>query len=504
MRVTVPVVLVIFIGIICAVSVPSGAATPDQFQQNAQRILDRVRGKDGWNASRCMIATNVAHDIVVTRTHDGVLRYGDRILEVSDQPLSSSVADPVIDALRRQPPSGSIRLKIVRDGRTLVVSAACSDSRPFQTLLTDALASVTAGNYGACAEKLSSAEALHELNWPSASIRFECRKRAGRLATSEAQALYEVDQQAIIESAPFSETLEKLRNPVLTDEGTLRRLGASDLAAQLNSAFEAAQNGSPSGPTNNDSAERKARSVAASAAGAGGWALSHQGDPISGEQSIDATLMLPGSPPTGVVIQCEPKHKHVFSTILFGTFLGDKLINVEFRVDQRTAVKASWLAMPKGTGVFEGGDEFAKGLAGGTTLYFRAYDYRGAGTLLTIPLGGSEAPLGEVLADCARPPALAGVDQSTIDEVDTWGPHVTVLNKTILARLGFFHDAIDATKPTSLTVAADQYHKKLREECTAKLKWNPLACTNYPIMYEISHAGTRAEQKEYGPLRISD
>jgi hypothetical protein len=247
--------------------------------------------------------------------------------------------------------------------------------------------------------------------------------------------------------------------------------------------------------------------AAASAANADNWALSHQGDPISGEQSTAATMLLPGTPVTGVVITCEPKIKRVISTVQFGTFLSDKLVDVEYRVDQRPAVKDRWLATARGTGVLEGGETFAKGLLGGTTLYFRAYDYHGAGTMLTIPLGGSEVPIGEVLGDCVKPPpdpALAGVDESTIDEVGRWGPHVTVLNKTILARLGFFHDAIDATKPTSLTVAADQYHKKLHEICAAKFASSPVACTNLPLMIEISRAGTKAEQKEYGPLRISD
>jgi hypothetical protein len=244
--------------------------------------------------------------------------------------------------------------------------------------------------------------------------------------------------------------------------------------------------------------------VAASAAEAGGWALTHQGDPISGKQSTAAILALPGSPATGIVIECDTKTKHVSSVLSFGTYLGDKMIRVEYRVDQQPAAKGSWLATVQGGGVSDYGREFVQGLVGGTTLYFRAYDYRGADTMLTIPLGGSQVPLEEVLADCSQPPELTGVDEGTIDEVAKWGPHVTVLNKTILARLGFFRDAIDATHPASLTVAADQYHKKLHEICAAKNPSNPIACTNMPILIEISVAGTKAEQKEAGPFRISD
>jgi hypothetical protein len=79
------------------------------------------------------------------------------------------------------------------------------------------------------------------------------------------------------------------------------------------------------------------------------------------------------------------------------------------------------------------------------------------------------------------------------------GPHVTVLNKTILARLGFFRDTIDAKHPASLTVAADQYHKKLHEICAAKNPSNPIACTNMPILIEISLAGTKPSRRKQVP-----
>src|ERR1700683_1116653 len=112
------IILEMSVGVICCVSVPASAESPDQFQQAAQGALDALRGQAGWNAARCMIAPSVTHDIVIGM-HDRVLRYGDKILQVADQPLSSSVASPVIDALRRQPPSGFVRLKILRDGAVL-------------------------------------------------------------------------------------------------------------------------------------------------------------------------------------------------------------------------------------------------------------------------------------------------------------------------------------------------------------------------------------------------
>jgi hypothetical protein len=257
---TLRIILAIFVGMFGAASLPCGAATLDEFQQVAQRALDIQRGTDGWNASRCMIAANVTRD-TVTSMHDSVLKYRDVILEVADQPLSTSVADPVINALRRQPPSGVIKLKVLRDGSAMTLSVGCSDSRPAQTLIADALASVTEGNYGACVEKISSVESLHELNAALAALRVQCAKRAGRLTTSEAQAVYDVDRQAIIENAALPGGLEKLRQPVLDDEGALGRMGASDLAAQLKSAFEAAQNRGPSPPVNNYASHAAVRAV---------------------------------------------------------------------------------------------------------------------------------------------------------------------------------------------------------------------------------------------------
>jgi hypothetical protein len=263
--VTLRVILAVFVGVIGAVSLPCRAATLDQFQQVAQRALDIQRGRDGWNASRCMIGAYVVRD-VVTGTNDNVLKYGDKILEVADQPISTSVDDPVIDALRKQPPSGVIKLKVLREGSAMTLSVGCSDSRPVQTLIAGALVSVTEGNYGACVEKISSVESLHKLDVILAALRFQCAKRAGRLTTSEAQALYDLDRQAIIEKAILPGGLEKLRQPLLVDEGALGRMGASDLAAQLKSAFETAQNRGPSAPVNNDGAEGDATAHAVPAA----------------------------------------------------------------------------------------------------------------------------------------------------------------------------------------------------------------------------------------------
>ena len=142
-------------------------------------------------------------------------------------------------------------------------------------------------------------------------------------------------------------------------------------------------------------------------------------------------------------------------------------------------MKDKWLSSPRGTAVFTGGEDFVKSLAGATTLYFRAYDYRGAGTLLTIPLGGSQAPLEEVLAACVKPPpdpALAGVEEQILDQVNRWGPRFTVANKGILARLHFYSDAMDASKPASFFVAVESLHQKIREECGAGKRAHSMTC----------------------------
>jgi hypothetical protein len=215
-------------------------ANPDVFQQSVQRMLDGQRQQTGWDASRCMIPANVTRD-VVTGTNDTVLQYGDKITEVADQPLSSSVPSPVIDALRKQPATGLVKLKIARAGSVLTVSEPCSDARPFQMLIDDALASAARADFGSCAEKLRSAGTLHPLNWALAAVLYQCRRRAGKLPVSEPQAIYDVDHQAIAENSPFPENLEKIRVAIATDTATLTRLGASDLAARVRAEFESAQ-----------------------------------------------------------------------------------------------------------------------------------------------------------------------------------------------------------------------------------------------------------------------
>jgi hypothetical protein len=238
------VTVAILVGVIGGISAPSSAATADQFQQGAQQLVNVMRGP-GWKASRCMIAPNVRHDII-TGTHDAVLKYGDKVMEVADEPLPSSAASPIIDALRKQPPSGLVRLKILRDGTMLTLSTACSDARPYQMLIEDALTSASTGDFGTCTERLTSAQKLHELDWLLASVLLQCGKRAGRLSTSEAQAMYDVDRQAIAENAAWPEDLERLRAALVADENTLGRMGASDLAARIDLEFKATQNRRPS------------------------------------------------------------------------------------------------------------------------------------------------------------------------------------------------------------------------------------------------------------------
>lgn len=196
-----------------------------------------------------MIAPTVMRDIV-SRANDAVFNYGDKILEVGGESLPHSTS-PVIDALRKLPPSGIVQLKVLREGKLLTLSAACSDSLPVQSLLDDGLVSATRGDLLTCAEKLSAAQQLHELAWPLAYVLFECRQRTKTLPTSEAQALYEVDRQAILESATWPEKLEKFRAAMLADAETLRRLGASDLASRISSEFEVARTRVTSTPTSN-------------------------------------------------------------------------------------------------------------------------------------------------------------------------------------------------------------------------------------------------------------
>ena len=207
-----------------------------------------------WTSSNCMIAPNVTGD-VITGTNDPILKYGDEVIEVAGRPLPQS-GSPVINALRTQPPAGSVTLKILRNGTVMTVSAICSDERPYGILIADAFRSAARGDFETCAEKFESAQALHESNMTFTHFRFECSERAGKLPALWPPALYEVAHEAIIESAPLPEILEKLRPAIASNEATLTRIGAYDLAARLRVELAAAKKGQLAVLASDDAADR--------------------------------------------------------------------------------------------------------------------------------------------------------------------------------------------------------------------------------------------------------
>lgn len=238
-------VLAIALGIICGAVAPYVLAetSHDIFPRAAQQMLDVLRTENSSNAARCMIAPSFAGDIIIG-THDRLFKYGDKILEVAGQPVPSSPINGFANLLRRQPPSGFVKLKVLREGTTLIISAPCSDARPFATQVEDALASAARGDFGSCVIKFGAATEMHELNWVLSNALFQCRKRAGMLLKPETQALYNVDKQAIVECAVVPDVLERIRPAMMADAELLARSGAGELAAQLQHEFAAAQDGS--------------------------------------------------------------------------------------------------------------------------------------------------------------------------------------------------------------------------------------------------------------------
>ena len=229
------------LGAICAslitmFGVPCYAAG-DQFPQEAQKMLDMLSARDGWKSHRCMIAPNLARDMVVG-THDTILNYGDKILEVEGRPVSST-GPAVVDLLRTLPVSATIKLRINRAGVEQTVSVPCSDAAPAEALTEDALVSAAKSDFPRCAEKFDASERLHELNWAQRSFQFQCQKRMKKSSFSDAHGLYGVDRDALRDNAFSSDTLQKLSKAISDDENRLRQMGSGYLADELKSEFEA-------------------------------------------------------------------------------------------------------------------------------------------------------------------------------------------------------------------------------------------------------------------------
>jgi hypothetical protein len=231
----------VLLALILITAVPAHAAdsSEDLLHQIAPKILAELRSHEGWKTPRCMIGATVARN-VVTAGGRSSLEYGDEIVKVNGIQLTDDPGASFIATLRQLPPSGAVRLTILRKGAQQTESVPCADSFPSESLIDTALVSATSGDFAACTDSLDRAASLHQFNWLLARVQFECRTRAVKSA-ADAPALYALDRQAIHESALAEDSLKPLSGLIGADARTLREEGAPALEAQLQSELEAAQ-----------------------------------------------------------------------------------------------------------------------------------------------------------------------------------------------------------------------------------------------------------------------
>jgi hypothetical protein len=242
-----------------------------------------------------------------------------------------------------------------------------------------------------------------------------------------------------------------------------------------------------------------------------GWTYSHTTDQFTDKQQSSAQYIGQGqSRATVISVGCN-ETGIVLAVVAFNQFLGDHMVDVEYRFDKQQPVKTSWLASNDGTAVIAAQQrDFATQLASGEALIIRAWDFRGVAYTLSVPLTDAKEPVDKMLHDCHVAPVpigtnsdLANIDKKVLLEVERWGPRNVTLNKQALKSLGFYSGAVDNLKDTQLYVAVQNFRtdfcRRQGSSPTGKID-----CDSIPISIDIMNRAPREQREQLGKMRMGD
>lgn len=222
-------------------NVAIGAPLPDNVVQAAAKWVAELKTPD-YAISRCMLSPDLATDnVTVAISVDRVFSMGDVFLEIAGQPLDASAKTPIRDILVKHGPNEELSVKIRRGGDEMIVSAKCTDAKPFNDLLLEGFYAASKQDASGCADKLEAAAQLKILSaWPN-FVLYECRYAAERIPpASAAQGYYDVARRFILEARTSADALAQIRGNMLGAVNDLRNANASFLADDLQKQYDEA------------------------------------------------------------------------------------------------------------------------------------------------------------------------------------------------------------------------------------------------------------------------
>ena len=203
-----------------------------------------------------------------------------------------------------------------------------------------------------------------------------------------------------------------------------------------------------------------------------GWILDEKIDSFTDQKVVVAIASGGGG---NLAIRCQGENFDVY--VNFGEYLGDKLIDVRYRIDKDSPVNSKWNSSTNGSTVFV--DERSKKhlsrlFMKGDTFLIEATDFRGTPHRASFDLTGSSEAIGPVMAQCGI--SEVGMDQ-TVDglrleialELDLWGPQQISMSKKILSALGEYNGSQNSTLDSNFVLAVQNFYDRYIENCKQEI-----------------------------------
>jgi len=166
-----------------------------------------------------------------------------------------------------------------------------------------------------------------------------------------------------------------------------------------------------------------------------------------------------------MAVSCIDKD-YMETVIHIGEFLEQATYKVEVRTrfDEEQVENSSWMATNNQQGVSGpiGGKsrkDFVRNLSQKSSLYLRVFDYKGVAYDRKISLIGASDVIFPLMKACSvskSQPVLEGVDEITIQEIDSYGPNFTACIKKSLQNEGLYSGAIDGEKDNTFIKSVDE------------------------------------------------
>jgi Protein of unknown function (DUF3617) len=238
MRRVAPIVLTT----LALLALPSLGAVPGPDIGALVRPLVEDLNKPEFSQSRCMLAPLLANDKrTVAMSRDDTFHAGDRIIAINGEPLNATSDRALHDILIRYAPDATVTVRIQRGEPETDVTALCSDSQSYYSLLRAAATAAELEDAPTCADRMADAGKQHALGSTWLKVSLNCSVKAGRVSGPPMLAEYFfVFHEELLENEFSPDALQKVRPALQAAAQILLDAGSRPLAEKLQQEYASA------------------------------------------------------------------------------------------------------------------------------------------------------------------------------------------------------------------------------------------------------------------------